>query len=325
MNNDRHHLSRVSAAPPSSNAELNPLIPPSNSTNGLSGGNKLKQIVERFHLTSMSVLSSHSSRFRGGRIDLRSRDRLDASAKKGFRVTIPTRMLLYIAVVFFIVPLFFAFYILLNKVFASGAHHDDHLVHLALVKEKQQHQENGFVNEGAEVIGLRGAGGALEGMENGDFNAADHPLSGISGGTSGDGDGVITLNVPEAKEKLTVMNFGNENINGTMTAFANEALMKDGEGKGEEDNVSISKNGDLAVHQSPSLTVSEGRTDEGVVTAESSHTIGKIVPDFHDLPQQEKEVLTHEEGEKKPPSKDAGRVDTSQQDGDSGVSPPGNR
>ena len=89
---------------------------------------KFKRIVDRFKLISSSSSTSktntlfhHNHNRKRSTINLRSRDyKTDASGKKGFKVKIPLKLLLYVAVVFFLVPLMIAFIILVRIFFHQG-------------------------------------------------------------------------------------------------------------------------------------------------------------------------------------------------------------
>lgn len=108
---------------PNSSSNLNALNHSENiSSNEKHISNKFKRMVDRFQIYSKSNKLYHNHNRKRTTYDLLSRDRKDASGKKGFRVKIPTKFLMYIGIVFFLVPLMIAFAILIRIFFFKNGH-----------------------------------------------------------------------------------------------------------------------------------------------------------------------------------------------------------
>jgi len=279
-----------------------------------STSSSIKRIVERFQLTSMSILPTpsgstprNSKIFRVGganRIDLlRSRDRMDASAKRGFRVSVPTKLLLYVAIVFFIIPLLFAFYILVHRIFIHDAHH--HRSHHHQHVPNQQQVDLSF-QEGEVTTGLRGAETSVEVIENSEVNSPDSQLTVPKLIDQPDnilhGNGKVALTLDEAV-------IFNAEGNSTSTTAKNNSLMKDEKIKVNDEQAENFGNGDLTINQPPPLekAVIEGETAVEV-KVENRQSPVEVAPNVDEASQQQHQelekdsnVIIDKEGNMDPP------------------------
>lgn len=196
---------------------------------------------------------------------IRGRDRTDAAGKRGFRVEVPKKMLLYTILVFVVLPLVAFFYLLISQLVgatdSSRYSHVDHQTHHNMDQHHNQHQHpTSHPGNDDSRIGAPKS------------SAADLPISEASGaGANTDGEGARD----ESKQEVDPGHAGAESLDeGRGKDTGNVAVNAPVLNRGGDDAFELNKvNEEVEVEPRESLAGGEApRKEPGAVSKQEGNT-----------------------------------------------------